>query len=85
MADVLTPVGTHFFSPDQLQAALDRAIPAADIGPGQRGAAAAAVDSDGVKVAIIFTPAGDHWRIRGAYAHDWSGDNKVAGDILYRF
>jgi hypothetical protein len=84
MPDVLTPVGTHFFSPDQLQAALARTIPETDM-DGHRGAAAAAIDADGVKVALVFTNSGGTLRIRTAYAHDWSGDNKVAGDILYRF
>lgn len=82
---ILVPVGTHLFSPDALQSALDRAIPQASLEPGQHGAAAAAVDAEGVKVAVIFTSHDDHWRVRGAYARDWSGTQTVAGDILYRF
>ena len=85
MADVLVPIGNHLFAPDQLQAALDRAIPKADLEPGQHGAATAAIDAEGVKVALIFTSKDDHWRVRGAYEHDWSGNSKVAGDILYKF
>jgi hypothetical protein len=85
MNGVLVPVSNHLFSPEALQAALDKAIPQADLGPGQHGAATAAIDSDGVKVALLFTSKDDHWRIRGAYEHDWSGDNRGAGDILYKF
>lgn len=85
MPSVLVPVGTHLFTPDALQKALDAAIPAAALQPGQHGAAVAAVDSTGAKVAMIFTTRDEHWRIRAAYSHDWAGDDKVAGDILYRF
>jgi hypothetical protein len=85
MPEVLVPVGRHLFSPDALQAALDKAIPQTALEPGQHGAAAAAIDAEGVKVAVIFTSKDDHWRVRGAYEHDWFGGEKVAGDILYRF
>lgn len=85
MPGILVPVGSHFFTPDALQMALNKAIPQSELGPGHHGAATAAVDADGVKVAVIFTSNDDHWRVRTAYTHDWSGDQKVAGDILYKF
>lgn len=85
MAEVLVPVGNHLFSPSALQSALDKAIPHANLAPGQQGAAVATVDSEGLKVALIFTSKDDHWRVRGAYERDWAGQSKVAGDILYKF
>lgn len=85
MPDVLVPVSNHLFSPDALQKALDKAIPKMDLAPGQQGGAVAAIDSEGVKVALMFTSKDSHWRVRGAYERDWTGEQKVAGDILYRF
>jgi len=85
MAEILVPVSNHLFSPDALQKALDKAIPKMDLQPGQQGGAIAAIDSEGLTVALVFTSKDSHWRVRGAYERDWSGDNRVAGDILYRF
>lgn len=84
MPDIQIPVGRHLFTPDALEKAL-KIIPQETLQPGQHGAAVAAVDEDGVKVALIFTSTDDKWRVRGAYERDWSGDNRIAGDILYRF
>jgi hypothetical protein len=84
MSDIQIPVGRHLFSPDALEKAL-KAIPHETLEPGQHGAALATVDADGVKVALIFTSTDNKWRVRGAYERDWTGDNRVAGDILYRF
>lgn len=85
MADVRVPIGTHFFTPDALQKALDKAVPSADLSDGHHGAAVATLDAEGAKVALIFTSRDDHWRIRTAYAWDWTGEHTLAGDILYRF
>lgn len=85
MSDVQIPISGHFFTPQALQTALDRAIPAADLGPDHHGAAVAAIDSEGVKTALIFTSKDDKWRVRAAWGHDWSGNDTAAGDILYRF
>ena len=84
MPDIQIPVGRHLFTPDALEKAL-KIIPQETLQPGQHGAAVAAVDEDGVKVALIFTSKDDKWRVRGAYERDWTGDNRIAGDILYRF
>ena len=85
MPDVLVPVGRHLFSPAALQSALDKAIPKMELAPGQQGGALAAIDSDGIKVALIFTSKDQHWRVRGAFERDWTGEQKVAGDILFKF
>jgi len=84
MPDIQIPVGRHLFTPDALERAL-KVIPQDTLQDGQHGAALATVDADGVKVALIFTSTDNKWRVRGAYERDWSGDNRVAGDILYRF
>lgn len=84
MPDVQIPVGRHLFTPDALEKAL-KAVPQSTLEPGQHGAALATVDTDGVKVALIFTSTNNKWRVRGAYERDWTGEQKVAGDILYRF
>lgn len=85
MPEIRVPVGTHFFTPEALQKSLDAAIKQSDLGPNNHGGAVAAVDAEGVKVAVLFTSKDDHWRVRGAYTHDWGGNNTVAGDLLYRF
>ena len=54
MPDIQIPVGRHLFTPDALERAL-KIIPPETLGPGQHGAAIAAVDEEGVKVALIFT------------------------------
>jgi len=36
-------------------------------------------------VAVLYTRKDGHIRVRGAYEHDWSGDDKIAGDILFRW
>lgn len=82
MPDYLIPVGTHFFTPVALDAALSRAIPS-DVGP--NGGASIALDTDGVKVALIWTSHDQKIRIRGAYSHGLDGQDKVAGDVLFRF
>ena len=81
MADVLVPVGRHLFSPVDLDAQVSR-IP---LEPQYQGGILAAVDNDGVRVDLIYTNHEGHVRIRGAYEHDWSGDDKIAGDILFRW
>ena len=83
-ADQVAAAGVTF-SPDALQKALDTAIPKMDLQPGQQGGAIAAIDSDGIKVALMFTSKDDHWRVRGAFERNWSGEQKVAGDILFKF
>lgn len=85
MPQVLVPINNHMFSPDALQKALDKAIPKMDLQPGQQGGAIAAIDSEGIKVALVFTSKDSHWRVRGAFERDWSGDHRVAGDILFKF
>lgn len=81
MADVLVPVGRHLFSPTDLDAQISR-IP---LEPQFTGGILAAVDSEGARVGLIYTRKDGHIRIRGAYEHDWSGDDKIAGDILFRW
>jgi len=81
MADVLVPVGRHLFSPIDLEAQVSR-IP---LEPQFQGGALAAVDNEGVRVAMLYTRKDGQIRIRAAYEHDWSGDDKIAGDILFRW
>lgn len=81
MADALVPVGRHFFSPADLQRQLDR-IP---LDEAHQGGALAGIDSEGVNVALLYTRRDGKIRVRGAYSHDWSGDDKIAGDVLWRF
>jgi hypothetical protein len=82
--DIQIPIGRHLFTPEALAKALT-VIPQETLAPGQHGAALATVDADGVKVALLFTSKDSRWRVRGAYERDWTSDNRVAGDILYRF
>lgn len=83
MPDMLIPVGTHFFTKDALDQAISKALPAGDVG--SSGGASVGVDSEGVKVAVLWTSHDDHVRIRGAFTHGFDGDNSVAGDVLFRF
>lgn len=68
MADVLVPVGRHFLTPDYIKQLAD------DIKPedvGEHGIAVKfGVDNDGARIAAIFTPKGDHFALRTAYAWD---------------
>lgn len=81
MPDVLVPVGRHFFTPQQLNEAVARIQPNAQY----HGGLLATVDSDGAKVALMWTNKDGNLAIRTAYAHDWTGEDKVAGDVLWRF
>ena len=84
MAEVQIPIGSHFFTPQALQKALDK-IPSTDLGPNRHGAALAMLDAEGATVALSFTSTDGKWRVRGAYSYDWNGDKMMAGDILYKF
>lgn len=41
------------------------------------------VDAKGARVAVVMKKEGSHWELRGAYEHDWSGDNRVSATILF--
>ena len=84
MSDLLVPVGRHFFTPQDLTRMV-ATLPPDLSAPGSQGGALAGVDQDGVHVAVLFTPKQGRVVIRGAFEHDWTGDNKVAGDVLFRF
>jgi hypothetical protein len=81
MAEVLVPISNHLFSSSDLDAQVSR-IP---LEPGFTGGAMAAVDNEGVRVALLYTRKDGHIRIKGAYEHDWRGDDKIAGEILFRW
>lgn len=81
MPDVLVPVGRHLFSPEALAKQLER-VP---IDETHEGGAVAGIDSDGVHVALLYTTHDGHLRVRAAYARDWTGNETVAGDVLFRW
>lgn len=81
MGTFTIPIGNHLFTPDQLQKVLTETIP--KVPPGHSSAVAAAVDASGAKVGLIIGSSDGHWQAKAALEHDWGGDNKVAGSVLY--
>lgn len=79
----LVPVGTHVFTKDQLQAAIDRTVP--NMPPDKTIMVAGSLDQHGTSVAVIFqkdTNLG-HWQAKAAFEHDWTGDNRVGAGFTF--
>jgi len=55
------------------------------IAPGKIGVVTAAVDNNGVKVALIFTRDDGNLKFQLALAHDWSGDTAFGASGSYSF
>lgn len=73
----------HPFTGAALQQYVDQAT--AQIEPGKIGIVKAAVDSDGVKVALIFTREDGDLKFQLAVSHDWSGSNVFGASGSYSF
>lgn len=84
MADVLVPVGRHFFQPVDLQKALSTITPNVDTGPHGFGAKAA-IDTDGAHVALLYSVKDGAVVARGAFAYEWGTGYKVGADIAIKF
>ncbi len=72
MADLLIPIGAHFFTPDALQKVV--ATAEADH-PGKANVLAGTVDSTGASVVLAMGSADGNWKIRTAFSHDWQNGN----------
>lgn len=81
MPGFTVPIGDHLFTPEALQKVLTDTIPT--IPEGKTHAAAAAIDANGARVGLIIGTKDGHWQAKTAFEHDWSGDNKVTGSVLY--
>lgn len=85
MPDVLVPVGRHFFQPADLQKALS-VIPNDGTGVGPHGLGAkAAIDSDGAKVALVYSIKNGAIVARTAYAYEWGEGSKVGADLTVKW
>lgn len=84
MADVLVPVGRHFFQPADLMKALS-VLPPDAVGP-QGFGAKAAIDTEGARVALLYSIRDGAIVARGAFAYDWGGKGyKVGADLTFKF
>ena len=77
--------GQGMFSPEELRRIIATTVePEMDDKHTVTGVGA--ITSDGIKAALVFrrhTTFGE-WRLEAAFEHDWPGDNKVAGQILFK-
>jgi len=72
MADLLIPIGAHFFTPEALQ----KVVAAAEADhPGKANVLAGTVDSSGASVVLALGAQDGAWRVRTAFSHDWAGGN----------
>jgi len=72
MADLLIPIGAHFFTPE----ALRKVVAAAEIDhPGKANVLAGTVDSNGTQVVLGLGAADGSWKVAAAFAHEWQGSN----------
>jgi hypothetical protein len=82
MASSLIPVGRHFLTTsdiDRLAATIPKDTDAEIIGK-------AGIDTDGARVAILFTPKHGHFVARTAFEYDWKKRGLTAGaDIAFKF
>lgn len=84
MPDVLVPIGRHFFQPADLQKALSVITPQ-ETGPNGVGLKAA-IDTDGAKVALIYSVKNGAIIARTAFAYDWAAKGyKVGADLTMKF
>jgi hypothetical protein len=72
MADLLIPIGAHFFTPEALQ----KVVAAAEADhPGKANVLAGTVDSSGASVVLALGAADGRWMVKTAFSHDWSGNS----------
>lgn len=85
MPDVLVPIGRHLFDPASLQKALAVLPPTpANAGPNGFGMKAA-IDTDGAKVALLYSVKNGAVVARGAFAYEWGEGYKVGADLTVKF
>lgn len=83
MADVLVPVGRHLFSPENLQKALSIIPP--DMHGSKGFGLKAAIDTDGAKVALLYSVKNGAVVARTAVAYEWGEGYKVGADLTIKF
>lgn len=69
------------FSPQQLDEVVKKTL--VDVPSDHRIAMVATVDMRGIPIAVQFTSTDGHWKIRGAFEHDWNGDNSVGASVMF--
>ncbi len=74
----------HPFAAAALQQYVDQAA-SVPLAPGKIGVMTAAVDNNGVKVALIFTRKDGDLKFAAALAHDWTGDTRFGVSGSYSF
>jgi hypothetical protein len=83
VAELLVPVGRHLFTPEYLNKLASTVTPS-DVGPhgiaGKLG-----VDNEGVNVAVLFTPKGDHLVARVAYRYSPEDGHQFGADATFKF
>lgn len=79
---VVTPKAATVFSSAQLDQILKDTLPA-DAKPGEN-VIVTAIDQNGAKVAANFKLR-EHWELRAAAEHEWSGDNRVGAKVVMRW
>lgn len=67
---LLIPVANHFFTPEALKTAVDKAL--ADH-PGKANVLKGTVDSTGAQVVLALSGAGGNWTIQTAFGKNWDG------------
>jgi hypothetical protein len=72
----------NIFSPEQLDKVIKETIPA-ELPANHTNAIVGTVDKDGAKVAAHFAFKEDRWILEGAYQHDWHGDDRAGGRVIY--
>lgn len=80
---VLVPVGRHLFTPADLTKALS-VLPPEAIGPKGFGMKAA-IDTEGAKVALLYSVKNGAVVARGAFAYEWGEGYNVGADLTLKF
>lgn len=68
------------FSQDQLAQIVKDSL--VNVPAGHTNAVVATVDQSGVKIVAGFSLHDDRWRIEGAYAHDWDGEDTAGAKVI---
>ncbi len=77
-------MANSIFSADALKKVTDETIKDANLPDGHTNAVVFGVDEEGAKVVAHFVLGkNDHWSLDGVYQHEWSGDNKIGGDVAF--
>jgi hypothetical protein len=71
------------FEASRLDRIVGDIIPAT-VPAGHTNAIVGTLDGNGVKVGAVFTLGADQrWAFKGAYEHQWTGDNSEAGQVIF--